>query len=62
VTKLPAKKRKKLARLAKMSDRRIDLSDIPEVKSLPPEAVVGKFYRPKKLVEAAERPTHKAVR
>jgi uncharacterized protein (DUF4415 family) len=24
------------------------LSDIPEIKSLPPDYVIGKFYRPKK--------------
>jgi len=48
MTKLTAEKRKQLARLAKMPDSRIDLSDIPEIKSLPSDAVIGKFYRPKK--------------
>jgi uncharacterized protein (DUF4415 family) len=48
MTKLTAEKRKHLARLAKMPDSRIDLSDIPEIKSLPSDAVIGKFYRPKK--------------
>jgi uncharacterized protein (DUF4415 family) len=48
MTKLTAEKRKQLARLAKMLDSRIDLSDIPEIKSLPPDAVIGKFYRPRK--------------
>jgi len=48
MTKLTAEKRKQLARLAKMPDSRIDLSDIPEIKSLPSDAVIGKFYLPKK--------------
>jgi len=48
MSKLTAEKRKQLARLAKMPDSRIDLSDIPEIKSLPSDAVIGKFYRPKK--------------
>jgi uncharacterized protein (DUF4415 family) len=48
MTKLTAERRKQLVRLAKMADSRIDLSDIPEIKSLPSEAVIGKFYRPKK--------------
>ena len=46
--KLTAAKRKRLANLAKLPESRIDLSDIPEIKNLPPDAVVGKFYRPKK--------------
>ena len=46
--KLTAAKRKRLANLAKLPESRIDLSDIPEIKSLPSDAVVGKFYRPKK--------------
>jgi len=45
---LAAPKRKRLANLAKLPESRIDLSDIPEIKNLPPDAVVGKFYRPKK--------------
>ena len=48
MTKLTAKKRKDLLKLAQMPDSQIDLSDIPEIKNLPPDAVVGKFYRPKK--------------
>ena len=48
MTKLTAKKRKDLIKLAQMPDSQIDLSDIPEIKNLPPDAVVGKFYRPKK--------------
>jgi uncharacterized protein (DUF4415 family) len=46
--KLTAAKRKRLANLAELPESRIDLSDIPEIKNLPPDAVVGKFYRPKK--------------
>ena len=46
--KLTAEKRKELLRLAKMPDRRIDLSDIPEIENIPSDAVIGKFYRPKK--------------
>jgi uncharacterized protein (DUF4415 family) len=46
--KLMAAKRKRLANLAKLPESRIDLSDIPEIKNLPPDAIVGRFYRPKK--------------
>ena len=48
MTKLTAEKRKELLRLAKTPDSRIDLSDIPEIKNIPSDAVIGKFYRPKK--------------
>lgn len=48
ITTLTAKKRKELVRLAKMPDHRIDLSDIPEIKKLPSDALMGKFYRPRK--------------
>ena len=48
MSRLRAEKRKKLKRLAARPDREIDLSDIPEIKELPPDAVIGKFYRPKK--------------
>ena len=48
MTTLTAKKRKDLVRLAKMPDHRIDLSDIPEIKTLPSDASMGKFYRPRK--------------
>ena len=49
MTKLTSDKRKELIRLAKMPDSRIDLSDIPEIESIPSDAVIGKFYRPKKV-------------
>lgn len=48
MTKLTAAKRKRLAGLAKMPESSIDLSDIPEIKRLPSDAMIGKFYRPKK--------------
>ena len=48
MTTLTAKKRKDLVRLAKTPDHRTDLSDIPEIKKLPSDALMGKFYRPRK--------------
>ena len=45
---LTAKKRASLQRLAQRPDREIDLSDIPEIRQFPADAVIGKFYRPKK--------------
>ena len=48
MTTLTAKKRKNLVRLANMPDHRIDLSDIAEIKKLPSDALMGKFYRPRK--------------
>jgi uncharacterized protein (DUF4415 family) len=48
MTKLTAKKHKELVKLAKMPESRIDLSDIPEIKNLPSDVMIGKFYRPKK--------------
>ncbi len=46
--KLSTAKRKHLEALARRTDREIDLSDIAEIKQLPSDAVIGKFYRPKK--------------
>jgi len=46
--RLSAEKRKKLEKLAARPDREIDLSDIPEIREIPSDAVIGKFYRPKK--------------
>jgi len=46
--KLSAKKRKELHSLAAKPDGEIDLSDIPEIREIPRDAVIGKFYRPKK--------------
>lgn len=45
---LTAKKRASLRRLAQRPDHEIDLSDIPEIRQFPSDAVIGKFYRPKK--------------
>jgi uncharacterized protein (DUF4415 family) len=46
--RLSAEKRKKLEKLAARQDREIDLSDIPEIREIPSDYVIGKFYRPKK--------------
>ena len=48
MSRLTAEQRKKLKSLATRPDREIDLSDIPEIQELPSDAVIGKFYRPKK--------------
>jgi uncharacterized protein (DUF4415 family) len=44
--KLSAKKRKQLLSLAARPE--IDFSDIPATRAIPPDAVIGKFYRPRK--------------
>jgi uncharacterized protein (DUF4415 family) len=41
-------KRKKREAPANSPDGQIDLSDIPEIQSFPPSAMIGRFYRPKK--------------
>jgi uncharacterized protein (DUF4415 family) len=46
--KLSAEKRKQLQKLAARPDRKIDLTDIPEIQEIPSDAVIGRFYRPKK--------------
>ena len=46
--KLTTEKKKELQRLAARPYREIDLSDIPEIRDFPRDAVIGKFYRPKK--------------
>ncbi len=48
--RLTVEKRNKLRRIAARSDREIDLSDTPEIRELPSDAVVGRFYRPKKAI------------
>ena len=48
MTKLSAEKRRELQKLAAKPDREIDLSDIPEIREIPPDAVIGRFYRPRK--------------
>jgi len=46
--KLSVEKRRDLQALAKRPDSEIDLSDIPEIREIPTDAVIGRFYRPKK--------------
>jgi uncharacterized protein (DUF4415 family) len=46
--KLSTEARKELEALAAMPDSEIDTSDIPEIRELPSDAVVGRFYRQKK--------------
>ena len=48
MTKLSAEKRSELQKLAAKPAREIDLSDIPEVREIPSDAVIGRFYRPRK--------------
>jgi uncharacterized protein (DUF4415 family) len=48
MSKLAVKKRKELKALANMPDDKINLSDIAEIREIPSDAVIGKFYRPKK--------------
>jgi uncharacterized protein (DUF4415 family) len=48
MSKLSAKQRRELQELAAKPDREIDLSDIPEIREIPSDAVIGRFYRPKK--------------
>jgi uncharacterized protein (DUF4415 family) len=45
---LTDKKRHELQRLAQRPGEEIDLSDIPEIREIPSDAVIGRFYRPKK--------------
>jgi len=45
---LTAKKRAELLRISLRPDEQIDLSDIPEIRQFPPDAVIGRFYRPRK--------------
>ncbi len=46
--RLTDKKRLELQALSQRPDAEIDFSDIPEIRELPSDAVIGKFYRPKK--------------
>ena len=48
MSKLSAKTRQELQKLAAKPDAAIDLSDIPEIREIPTDAVIGKFYRPRK--------------
>ena len=46
--KSSGERRKALEALAKLPDEKIDFSDIPEIRELPSDRVIGKFYRPRK--------------
>jgi uncharacterized protein (DUF4415 family) len=46
--KLSVKKRNELKALANRPDEEIDLSEIPEIREIPSDAAIGKFYRPRK--------------
>ena len=48
MNKLSAEGRKALKELAAKPDCEIDLSDIPEIQEIPSDAVIGRFYRPRK--------------
>ncbi len=48
--KLSAENRKELQKLAARPDREIDLTDIPEIEEIPSDAIIGRFYRPKKTI------------
>jgi uncharacterized protein (DUF4415 family) len=47
--RLSTEKQKELRDLAARPDNEIDLTDIPEIQEIPSDAVIGKFYRPKKI-------------
>ena len=48
MNKLSAEKRREMRKLAARPESEIDLSDIPEIREIPSDAVIGRFYRPKK--------------
>lgn len=48
MARLSAEKRKQLRGLAHRPASEIDFSDIPEIQKIPSDAVIGRFYRPKK--------------
>ena len=45
---MPKLSAEKLQKLAAKPDCEIDTTDIPEIREIPSDAVIGKFYRPKK--------------
>jgi len=47
-TAISEKQRRELKRLAARPDSKIDLSDVPEVRPLPSEIKIGRFFRPVK--------------
>ena len=48
MSRLSAKKRKELQKLSTKPDHEIGLTDIPDIREIPSDAVIGRFYRPKK--------------
>jgi hypothetical protein len=46
MSKLSEQQRRDLLAGVNKRDEDIDLSDIPEIREIPPDAVRGKFYRP----------------
>lgn len=48
MSKLTSEQRKRLTALSARPDEEIDFSDIPPIKELPPDAMIGKFFRPVK--------------
>jgi uncharacterized protein (DUF4415 family) len=48
MSKLSERQRKDLRAIMNQRDEDIDLSDIAEIRKIPSDAVIGKFYRPKK--------------
>ena len=46
MSKLSEQQRRDLLAGVNKRDEDIDLSDIPEIRDIPPDAVRGKFYRP----------------
>jgi len=48
MNKLSDKQRKAVKEIAARPDRKIDFSDVPEIRSIPSDAVIGKLYRPRK--------------
>jgi len=46
--RLSKKTRKQLERLANKPDKEIDFSDIPKIGEIPADAVIGRFYKPRK--------------
>lgn len=46
--RLSAKNRRELKALARRPDDDIDLSDIPEIREIPKDCMIGRFYQHKK--------------
>ena len=46
--RLTTEKRKALQNHASRPDSEIDLSDIPQIQEIPSDAIIGRFYRPRK--------------